>query len=258
MRIDVDGAARQQVDALGDLAVRSAGAEHRDLARDHRLQRQLDRRREVSDQDHGAALADAANRVRHGVAVAHDFERDVGTAPAGELARRPPARRRLSHSAPAWRPSVAPASSFRVVDVDRDDRAARPSRFSTWIISRPIIPAPTTTAVSSGRRECRLTACTAIDTASISAARSNGRSVRQLVEDPRRHGDVLGEGAVTPVVAARDAQHHAVVAQVDLAAPAEVARAARHRRVERDAIAGREAVDARSRPARSRRPPRVP
>jgi hypothetical protein len=48
---------------------------------------------------------------------------------------------------------------------------------------------------------------------------------------------------VAPIIATRHAKHRAVVAEVDVAAPAEIAFAARHGRVERDAIAGLEAVD---------------
>ncbi|HMF98596.1 MAG TPA: hypothetical protein VKE96_30055, partial [Vicinamibacterales bacterium] len=49
---------------------------------------------------------------------------------------------------------------------------------------------------------------------------------------------------MTPIVAARDAEHRAVVAQVDLSAAAEVAAAAGYGRVERHALTGREAPDA--------------
>ena len=73
---------------------------------------------------------------------------------------------------------------------------------------------------------------------------------RRVLERERRRA-ACGESAPArrrtrrrrraPVVGARDAEHHPRVAQVHLAATAEVAAAAIDRRVERDAIAGREA-----------------
>ena len=65
---------------------------------------------------------------------------------------------------------------------------------------------------------------------------------RQRIGQPvhdRSGRDVLRERASAPVLAAGNADHLPVVAQVDFAAQAEVALAAVHRRVERDAIADR-------------------
>ena len=65
-----------------------------------------------------------------------------------------------------------------------------------------------------------------------------GQLVRQAIEDAFRNGDVFGEGAGAAVVAAGDADDLAVVAEIDLAAPAEVAFAAVDGGVEGDAVAG--------------------
>jgi hypothetical protein len=70
------------------------------------------------------------------------------------------------------------------------------------------------------------------------------QAVGQLVNNPGRHRHVFREGAVTPILAGGHAEHRAVVAQVDPPAPAEVAGAARHRRIERHSIARLEASDA--------------
>jgi hypothetical protein len=67
--------------------------------------------------------------------------------------------------------------------------------------------------------------------------------IGQLVQDARGHGHVLGECAVPPVISARDAEHHPVVAQVDVSFAAEFALAARHGRVERHAVADLEPLD---------------
>ena len=69
------------------------------------------------------------------------------------------------------------------------------------------------------------------------------QAVWKLVQNARGHRHVLGECAVAAVIAARHAEHHAVVAEVDLPLPAEVAFAARHGRVECHAIAHRESFD---------------
>ena len=61
--------------------------------------------------------------------------------------------------------------------------------------------------------------------------------IGQAVDDAARHRDELGEGAVPPVLAGGDAEHHAVVAEVDVAARAEDALAAIDGGVEGDAIA---------------------
>ena len=108
------------------------------------------------------------------------------------------------------------------------------------MVSRPIIPHPITTTRSDTGGRRRSTAWTATASGSTIAACSNGSVRGQLVEDPRRHGDELRERAVAPVVGARDAEHRPRVAQVDVAAAAEVTAAAIDRGVEGDAIAGRE------------------
>ena len=85
------------------------------------------------------------------------------------------------------------------------------------------MPEPTTSTASSGFRH-------------VPAHRVHGhrdgfdqrgvlerQTVRKPVEDPRGHGHVLRKGAVAAVLAARHAEHLAVVAQVDLALPAELA-----------------------------------
>ena len=82
--------------------------------------------------------------------------------------------------------------------------------------------------------------------------------VGQPVDDPRRHRHVFGERAVAAIVGARHAEHRPTIAEVDLAAPAEVAPAARHGGIERDAIARRQIADALNRSARPRPPPRGP
>jgi len=61
--------------------------------------------------------------------------------------------------------------------------------------------------------------------------------VRQLVHDPRRHGNVLRESSSPAVIAARDANHLPVIAQIRLALATKVAHTAVNRRVERDTIA---------------------
>ena len=76
----------------------------------------------------------------------------------------------------------------------------------------------------------------------------HGRSVerqrlRQAVEDARGDGDEFGKCTVTPVIAARDAQHLAAVAEVDFAAPAEETRPTTHRGIEGHAIARRPAMN---------------
>src|SRR5437899_3900801 len=70
------------------------------------------------------------------------------------------------------------------------------------------------------------------------------QGVGQAIENARWDRHVLGEGAVPPVVRARDAEHHPVVAEIHLAAPAELAATARDGGIERDAIAPAEAFDA--------------
>ena len=112
------------------------------------------------------------------------------------------------------------------------------------------MPDPTTSTASSGFGTWRLDRVDR-DRHGFDERRALERqAVGKLVENARGHRHVLGECAVAPVVAARHAEHHAVVAQVDLPLAAEVALAARHGRVERHAIAGLEAFD-RAVPARS-------
>ena len=94
------------------------------------------------------------------------------------------------------------------------------------MVRRPIIPQPMTTTRSAAAGRRRSTAWTATASGSTIAACSNDSVVGQLVENPRRHRHEFGEGAVAPVVGARDAEHHPRVAQVDVAAAAEVAASA--------------------------------
>ena len=75
------------------------------------------------------------------------------------------------------------------------------------------------------------------------AAFSKLRDVGQWIDDVPRNRDELRERSVAAVVGARDAQHLAVVAQIDLAAPAEETRAARDGRVEGDAAACAQVLD---------------
>ena len=142
-----------------------------------------------------------------------------------------------TRSAPIWSASARRFASRSAATMLRQPRARR-----TWMVSRPIIPQPMTTTRSAAAGRRRSTAWTATDSGSTIAACSNEQPVGHLVENPRRHRDELGEGAVTAVIGAGDAEHHPRVAQVDVAAAAEVAAAARRRRIERDAIAGATAV----------------
>ena len=70
-----------------------------------------------------------------------------------------------------------------------------------------------------------------------------GEGVRQLVHDAAGHGDEFGEGAVAAVFFGGDADHLAVVAEVDVAAHAEEAFAAVDGGIEGDAVADGEVMD---------------
>src|SRR5262249_3871604 len=66
---------------------------------------------------------------------------------------------------------------------------------------------------------------------------------RQPVHNSARHRDVLRESAVTPILAGRDTQYLAIVAEVDIAARAEETLSAVDGRIKGDAIACLQVVD---------------
>ena len=106
-----------------------------------------------------------------------------------------------------------------------------------------MLPAPTTSAVVAGRDLGQVDAVDGDRDRFQQRGLGERKAVGQAMDDPRRHGDQLGEGAGAAVVAARDAQHLPAVAQVDGAAAAVRAVAAVDRGVEGDPIADREIAD---------------
>ena len=117
---------------------------------DDLLQRQLDLRRQVADEHDRSALAQAANRIHHRVAVADHLERRRPRPAAGELAD----GCRHVDCRSAFSVCVAPmrcaSASFCVIDVDGDDVAAAFGSAAPESPARRSFPTPTTTTVSSG------------------------------------------------------------------------------------------------------------
>jgi hypothetical protein len=64
-----------------------------------------------------------------------------------------------------------------------------------------------------------------------------GKLIGETVHDARGDHDIFGEGSCAAIIAARDAQHLAIVAKVDIATQAVGTRAAVNRGVEGDAVA---------------------
>ena len=74
-------AAAEQLDRARVLAAGSAGPEQGHLAGDHRLERELDGRRDVADEDHGPPFAHGGDGGLDGLRRPHALHRDVGAAP---------------------------------------------------------------------------------------------------------------------------------------------------------------------------------
>ena len=155
--IDADFAAGHQVDTLGVFAGRGTGALQPDLPGDHLLQRQVDLGAEVADQGNGATLADSGDRGLDRRGHSHGFEHCVGAASAGAGAY---FGGRVAGSGVQDRVGAggARATASLASSTSTPITVAKPAAFAAWMVSWPIMPQPTTTAVSSGAIGVRLTA----------------------------------------------------------------------------------------------------
>ena len=176
--------------------LRSARAVERQLPRHDRLQRQLHLGRQVAHQRHLAALCARGDGQLHGGRDADGLDGHVGPAAAGQ--REQPRQRIVAVGTQRFvgaqlAGQVKPARS-RSTAMIRPQPAAR----RAWTTSSPIMPAPTTTAVSLRRIGVRPTACTATESGStIAARRSSGRragdrgcaAARRRTRRRRRGGD---------------------------------------------------------------------
>ena len=190
------------------------------------------------------------------------------TASMARSAPRPAVRRRISAGTSSWSersassaPSRRARSSRRRVHVDGDDPSAagRPQRLRPPAgrscprrPPRPCRPASIAGAADGvhGDRE-------RLDHGRLAEAHALG----QPVEDVLRHGHELGEGPVPAVLVAGDAQHAAVVAEVDLAARGRTSSGrsrSSNRRSRGRRASSRQPLTAAGRAARSRPPPRGP
>ena len=166
-----------------------------DLPADHLLQRQLNFGRDVADQRHRPALADAVDRSRR------PFRR--GRQPRRRHRRR---CRRVSRStsasiaAPdASMVSSAPisrASFSRVASISATKTREQPAARAACRVSRPIMPAPITSAVSPPLSSADRTACSADRNGFQHGRFGEAQLVRQPVDDALGHGDILGESSV--------------------------------------------------------------
>ena len=233
-RVDLDEAFDEEIDAGGVFAVGAAGALETDLAGDDRLQVEFDLRRDVADQGDGAAFVNAGERGLDGVGGADGFEDDVGTAAAGAFED-------LFGRVAGLRIEAFGGAEFLgegelgVVEIDGVDGGA-----AGVLGSLDGQEADHAGADDDG-------GVTEVDRGDFDGVDGDGdgfdqrgvfegQFVGELVADVLGHGDVFGEGAVAAVIAAGDAENHAVFAEVHVAGAAEMALAAGDHGVERDAV----------------------
>ena len=135
-------------------------------------------------------------------------------------------------------PSLPRQFQPRCVDIRDQTRACIRRRARPASVSSPIMPAPITSAVSPPFSFRYAHGVQRHGDGFEHGGLGKRDVVRQPVDDALRNGDELGKGAMAAVVAAGNADHLAVVAEVDFAAPAEGALPAVDGGVERDAVAG--------------------
>src|SRR5579871_236864 len=222
-RIDVHFSARDEVQALRVVPLRGAGAEDGELAGDGDLEREVDGRAEVADEGDAPALPDRIEGHVHGWGDAHGFDGDVelfaGSRGGGSVGAEGSGRFQLGGIDIDGDHLV---DTLRLQDLDHEepDHAGADD-------GDPVAGGDGGTGDPVDGDGDRLDHRRPLV----------GEALRQAAETSGRHGDVLGECALTAVVAAGDAEHLAVVAQVDLPRTAVAARPAEDSRVEGDPIA---------------------
>jgi len=230
----LDCAGGEEFDGAGIFAGRCAGALQADLARDDFLQREIDVRSDVSDEDDGAAFAGGVDGSDDGFGPADTFEGDVDALIVGELENL-----RLENF--VGEQSFRGAELFgecEAVLIDVSDKNFFAACGAEGLQSEDADGAGADNESGVGGLEMSEIYCVDGDGDGFEhGGFGEGEIIGEGVKDARGDGHEFGEGSGTTVVTAGDAEDLAVVAKIYITTEAVGTGAAVDGGVESDAIA---------------------